>query len=153
MIEDLADLEELGPVDYVIIEFPGRVLNPDLAPELVRLVRDGTVEILDMLVLHKDADGVVTTVELDEAAQETGILASLPCDLPGLLTDEDIAVASAAIEPGTSAGFLIWENTWAAPFARSVRRSGGVVAASGRIPLPELIQAIEAIDAAGSGGS
>lgn len=136
--------EELGPIDYVVIEFPGNRFNGELAPELVKLIASGLVRIIDLVFIHKDADGTVTAVELEDAEpEEAGVLAGLECDVPGLLADEDVAAVAAVLDPGSSAGLLVWENVWAAPFAGAVRRAGGQLVASGRIPLTDLLDSLD----------
>lgn len=139
--------DELGPVDYALIEFPGARFDGALAPALIDLVRAGLIELLDVVFIHKAADGTVDVVELHEAeAAEAGELADLECDLPGLSTDADIEAVAAALEPGTSAGLFVWENLWAAPFSATIRRLGGQLVASGRIPVSDLLTSIEAAD-------
>lgn len=137
--------DELGPIDYVVIEFPGNRFNGELTPALVDLVRSGLVRIIDLVFIHKDDDGTVTAVELEDAEpEEAGELAGLECDVPGLLSDEDVASVAELLDPGCSAGLLVWENVWAAPFAGAIRRSGGELVASGRIPLTDLIESLDA---------
>jgi hypothetical protein len=136
--------DELGTIDFVVIEFPGSRFNGELGTALIDLVRQGLVRIIDLVFIHKGADGVVDAVELADAEpEECGALAGLECDVPGLLADEDVAAAAEALEPGSSAALIIWENVWAAPFARAVRQSGGELVASGRIPLADVLASIE----------
>lgn len=136
--------EEIGTIDYVVIEFPGNRFNGQLGNSLIELVQQGLVRIIDLVFIHKDVHGTVTAVALEDAEpEECGPLAGLECDVPGLLADEDVAAAAEALEPDSSAGLIVWENVWAAPFATAVRQSGGQVVASGRIPLAELLEAIE----------
>lgn len=146
----MTDHEELGPVDYVVIEFPGNRFNGELAPALVDLIGRGLIRIIDLVFIHKDAAGTVTAVELEDAdAEEAGVLAGLECDVPGLLADEDVAKVADLLAPNSSAGLLVWENVWAAPFAGAVRRAGGELIASGRIPLADMLDSIdEALDEA-----
>lgn len=146
--------EEIGTIDYVVVEFPGQVFNGDLAPDLIDLVDRGLVRIIDLLLLHKDQDGIVTAVELEEApAEEAGLLVTVERGFPGLLPDEDIAAAGEALEPDTSAALIVWENLWVAPLATAIRRRGGQLVASGRIPIAEVLESIEAIEAAERGDS
>ncbi len=136
--------DEIGTIDYVVIEFPGNRFNGDLGESLIDLVRQGLVRIIDLVFIHKDAEGTVTAVELENAEDdECGPLSGLECDCPGLLSDEDVEAAAEALEPDSSAGLIVWENVWAAPFARAVRRSGGQLVAGGRIPLAEVLEALD----------
>lgn len=136
--------EELGTIDYVVIEFPGNRFNGDLGSALVDLVRQGLVRIIDLVFIHKDAGGAVNAVMLEDAdADECGELAGLECDAPGLLSDEDVEAAAEALDADSSAALIVWENVWAAPFAHAVRQSGGQLVASGRIPLAEVLEAID----------
>ncbi len=145
--------DEIGTIDYVVIEFPGNRFNGELTPALVDLVRSGLIRIIDLVFIHKDEDGSVTAVELEDAdPEEAGQLSGLPCDIPGLLSDEDVDKVGEVLEPNSSAALLVWENVWAAPFAGAVRRAGGQLVASGRIPLTDLLDSLddEPADAAGA---
>jgi hypothetical protein len=135
-----ASLDELGPVDYVVVEFPAGASNftGEMAAELLALVDAGTIRVIDVLILTKDDDGEVEATELSDV-DELGELATL-------LAAEDVAHLAAAMEPGSTAGVLIWENLWAAPFAAAARRSGGQLIANGRIPIQAIIASIEADD-------
>jgi hypothetical protein len=137
-------LEEMGPIDYLIVEWPGRQPNGEIAPHLIDLVDRGLVRILDLIVLTKEEDGTVDVVEIGELPA----LAALGGATSGLIDEEDAALAGGVLEPGTSAALLVYENRWAAPFATAVRRSGGQLVASGRIPIQELIAALDAAEAA-----
>lgn len=142
-----ASLDELGPVDYVVVEFPAGASNftGEMAAELLSLVDAGTIRVIDMLILTKDNDGAVEATELSDVG-ELGELAALEAELAELLAEEDVAHLAAAMEPGSTAGVLIWENLWAAPFAAAARRSGGQLIANGRIPIQAIIASIEADD-------
>jgi uncharacterized membrane protein len=138
---------EMGPVDYLLVEWPGRQPNGEVAPHLVDLVDRGLIRILDLALIVKDEDGTVAGVELADLGDGSAELSVFEGASSGLISDDDLGEAGAALEPGTSAALLVFENTWAAPFAAAVRRSGGQLVASGRIP----VQAIEAaLDAAES---
>jgi len=138
---------EMGPVDYLLVEWPGRQPNGEVAPHLVDLVDRGLIRILDLALIAKDEDGTVAGVELADLGDGSAELSVFEGASSGLISDDDLGEAGAALEPGTSAALLVFENTWAAPFAAAVRRSGGQLVASGRIP----VQAIEAaLDAAES---
>ena len=136
---------ELGPVDWIVVEFPGSRFNGEMAPALRDLVERDLVRVLDLLVLKKDADGTLEAFELSDLdPAEIGELRSYEEELATLLSEEDVTAIGEAIEPGNSAAVLVWENSWAAPFASAVRRSGGQLVASGRIPIQALLAAIEA---------
>jgi hypothetical protein len=141
-------LDELGPVDFVIVEFPAGAANftGEMADELIKLVDAGTIRIIDILVLVKDADGGVEAMEFEDL-EELGPLQVLEAELAELLAEEDVEYLAAAMDPGSVAGVLIYENIWAAPFASAARRSGGQLIANGRIPIQAIIAAIEADEA------
>jgi len=144
-MDEVDDVDELGPVDWIVVEFPGSKFNGQIAPALLDLVERDLIRLLDLLVLKKDADGSLEAFELSDLDQgEIGDLRTYELELAMLLSEEDVTSLAAAIEPGSSAGVLVWENTWAAPFASAVRRSGGQLVASGRIPIQALLAAIEA---------
>jgi uncharacterized membrane protein len=135
--------DEIGTIDYVVLEFPGNRFNGEITPALVDLLRSGLIRIIDLVFIHKDEDGTVTAVELEDAdPDEAGHLSGLPCDIPGLLSDEDVDKVGEVLEPNSSAALLVWENVWAAPFAGAVRRAGGQLVASGRIPLDDLLESL-----------
>jgi hypothetical protein len=138
-------LDELGPVDYVVVEFPAGASNftGEMAAELRALVDSKTIRVIDVLILTKDADGSVEATELSDV-DELGELETIEAELAELLAADDVAQLAVAMEPGSTAGVLIWENLWAAPFAAAARRSGGQLIADGRIPLQAIIASIEA---------
>jgi hypothetical protein len=144
-MDEVDAVDELGPVDWIVVEFPGSKFNGEIAPALLDLVERDLVRVLDLLVLKKDADGSLEAFELSDLDQgEIGGLRTYESGLAMLLSEEDVTSLAAAIEPGSSAAVLVWENTWAAPFASAVRRSGGQLVASGRIPIQAMLAAIEA---------
>jgi hypothetical protein len=148
-VDDVSSPDELGPVDWIVVEFPGSTFNGEIAPALADLVERDLVRVLDLLVLKKDADGSLEAFELSDLDEaEVGGLRSYETALAMLLSEEDVTALAAAIEPGSSAAVLVWENLWAAPFASAVRHSGGQLVASGRIPIQALLAAIEADDEA-----
>jgi hypothetical protein len=138
-------LDELGPVDFVIVEFPAGASNftGEMVTELLALVDAGTIRVIDMLVLIKDADGSVDATELLDL-EDLGELRSLEAELAELLAEEDVEHLAAAMDPGSTAGVIVYENLWAAPFASAARRAGGQLIANGRIPTQAIIAAIEA---------
>jgi hypothetical protein len=146
-------LDELGPVDYLVVEFPAGAANftGEMAKELLALVDAGTIRVIDVLILTKDENGKVEPMELSDVGDH-GELQALEAQLAELLAADDVAHLAAAMEPGSTAGVLIWENLWAAPFASAARRSGGQLIANGRIPIQAIIASIEADEAAATEG-
>ena len=146
-------LDELGPIDYLVVEFPAGASNftGEMARELVKLVDAGTIRVVDILILQKDADGSVEAMELSDVG-ELGELQAIEAQLAELLAEEDVLNLAACMEPGSVAGVLIWENLWAAPFAAAARRSGGQLIANGRIPIQAIIASIEADEALATEG-
>jgi hypothetical protein len=146
-------LDELGPVDYVVVEFPAGASNftGEMAKELLALVDSGTIRVIDVLILTKNEDGSVDATELSDI-ENLGPLQAVEAELAELLAADDVAHLAAAMDPGSTAGVLIWENLWAAPFASAVRRSGGQLIANGRIPIQAIIASIEADEAPPSEG-
>jgi uncharacterized membrane protein len=140
------DVSEMGPVDYILVEWPGRQPNGEVAPHLVDLVDRGLIRILDLAFVTKDEDGTVAGIELADLGDGAGELEVFEGASSGLLSDDDLTEAAAALEPGTSAAILVFENTWAAPFAAAVRRSGGQLVASGRIPVQAILAALDAAE-------
>jgi hypothetical protein len=136
---------ELGPVDYLVVEFPPGATHftGEMAAELGALVDAGTIRVLDILILAKAEDGAVEALEIDDldALDE---LRAAEATLATILAEEDVEHLAAAMEPGTVAGVLVWENCWAAPFAAAARRSGGQLIATGRIPIQAIIASLEA---------
>lgn len=144
-----SEVDELGPVDYLVVEFPADKANfsGEMASELSALIDRDVVRVLDLLFLKKNLDGSVEGFESHEFEDsEIGKLRELESELAMLLAEEDVESIGAALEPGSIAAVLVWENTWAAPFGSAVRRSGGQMVASGRIPIQALAAALEADD-------
>lgn len=138
-------LDELGPVDWIVVEFPGSRFKGEIAPILEDLVERGTIRVLDLLVIRKDEDGGLDFFELSDLdASEIGGLRSYETALAMLLSEEDVTAVAAAVEPGSTAALLVWENRWAAPFGSAVRHAGGQLVAGGRIPVQALLAAVEA---------
>jgi hypothetical protein len=141
-------INDLGPVDYIVVEFPAGASNftGEMAEELLKLVDAGTIRVIDVLILTKNDDGSIDAMELGDVA-ELGEMQRVEAELAELLAEDDIVNLAAAMDPGSTAGVLIWENLWAAPFASAARRSGGQLIADGRIPIQAIIASIEADDA------
>jgi hypothetical protein len=148
-----ADLDSLGPVDYIVVEFPAGASNftGEMAKELLALVDSGTIRVIDILILTKSDDGTIEAKEFSDVG-ELGELQALEAQLAELLAEDDVVHLAAAMEPGSTAGVLIWENLWAAPFASAARRSGGQLIANGRIPIQAIIASIEADEASATEG-
>ena len=143
-------IDELGPVDYIVVEFPGSKFNGEIAPALVDLVDRGIVRVLDLIMIVKEADGSFDAIEIaDLDESEVGQLLRLETHIAELLSEEDVVSLAAAIEPGSTAALLVYENKWAAPFASAVRHAGGQLVANGRIPIQALVAALEADDEEG----
>ena len=142
------DLEDMGPVDYVLIEFPDGVHKGEAAPILLDLVDRGVIRILDLMFLSKAEDGSTTALEIaDIDGDGKTDFVVFEGAASGLLSDEDRDQAGNAMEPGTAALLIVFENRWAAPFAKAMRGAGGRLAAFGRIPVQELLASLEAAEA------
>lgn len=139
------DINTLGPVDWLVVEFPGSQFNHEIAPALNDLTDRGLVRVLDLLLLKKDADGTMEAFEVADLEEgEIGEIRALETGLGVLLSEDDVEAVAANLEPGSTAACLIWENTWAAPFASAMRRAGGQLVADGRIPVQALLAASQA---------
>ena len=138
---------EMGPIDYLVVEWPGRQPTGAAAPYLLDLVDQGLIRILDLAFIAKGEDGSVVGIDIAEVGNEVTEFAVFEGASSGLIGDEDIERAAGVLEPGTSAALLVYENTWAAPFATAVRRGGGELVASGRIPVEDLLAALDAAEA------
>jgi hypothetical protein len=144
-----AELDELGPIDYVVLEWPGAFPDTsEVQPLLLDLVDRGIIRILDIGFVAKDEDGEVTGLEVGDIKQVTAAFAEFEGASSGLLGFDDLQEAASALEPGTSAAVLVWENRWAAPVAAALRRSGGQLAASGRLPVQAILAALDAVESA-----
>lgn len=143
----MADDIEFGPVDYLIAEFPGNKMTGEGLPILVDLVDRGIIRIMDLRFVRREQDGSTTYLELADLDLDGEFdVAVFEGVSSGLLDDSDLRDATAALEPGCSAGVLVYENRWAAPFVGALRRSGAEVVASGRIPVADLLAAVDALD-------
>jgi hypothetical protein len=137
-------IDELGPVDYLVVEFPGSNFTGEIMPELVDLVQRGIVRVLDLVLIKKDDDGSYEAFEFADIEDGTlGELRELERELADLLSEDDVTAVAETLEAGSTAGLLVYENLWAAPFASAVRRSGGQLIANGRIPVQALLAALE----------
>ena len=134
----MAGIEEMGPIDYIVIEWPDRQPSGEAMPKLVELVDAGIIRVLDLVFITKDEDGDVLTMEISDLPPEFEVFEGARS---GLLDDGDIDEAANALQPGTSAAILMWENHWAAPFAIALRRNGAQLVASGRVPVQALLAA------------
>jgi Family of unknown function (DUF6325) len=134
----------IGPVEYLILGFPGNNFTGQIVPELAKLLDSGLVRIIDLTFITKDAAGRVDVVEYD-AVEELAAFAGLDAEVGGILTDEDIAHAAQSLEPNTSAALLIWEDTWATPFAEAVRNANGVILEGARVPREIIEEVMEAL--------
>jgi hypothetical protein len=146
MTEQATDsLDELGPVDWIVVEFPGSRFRGEIAPILDELVERGTIRVLDLILIRKGEDGALDFFELSDLDEnEMGSLRAYETELAMLLSEDDVTAVAAAVEPGSTAALLVWENRWAAPFGSAVRHAGGQLMASGRIPVQALLAAVEA---------
>ena len=141
-------LEEMGPIDYIVLEWAGdRPVTGEVMPLLLDLVDRGVIRILDIAFLVKAEDGSVAAIDFAEVAAKDAGLAEFVGAASGLLGQDDLEEAATVLEPGTVAGVLVWENRWAAPVAVALRRSGGQLVASGRIPVQAILASLDATEA------
>jgi hypothetical protein len=138
-------LDELGPIDYIVVEWPGRQPTGEAVPHLIDLVDRGIIRILDIALMAKDADGTVGALDFGDLPPDSDY-AQFAGASTGILDQEELEEAASVLEPGSAAAVLIYENTWAAPFASAVRRGGGQLVASGRIPVQGIIAALDALE-------
>jgi Family of unknown function (DUF6325) len=140
-------LDDLGPVDYLVVEFPTGHSNftGEMARELAALSAAGTIRLLDLLVLQKDEQGTIEAFEIDDL-DEVDDLVVLEAEIAEILAAKDVAHLAESMENGSTAGVVVWENRWAAPFASAARRAGGQLIASGRIPIQAIVASLEADD-------
>jgi hypothetical protein len=147
------ELDEMGPIDFVLIEWPGGQPTGEALPHLVDLVDRGIIRVLDLAFIMKAEDGSVAGVEISELGDQVEEVKVFEGASSGLISDEDRAEAGEAMEPGTSAALLVYENRWAGPFAAAVRRSGGQLVADGRIPVQAFLAALEAAEESENAGA
>jgi hypothetical protein len=141
------EFEEMGPIDYLVVEFPGSRMTGEGFPLLIDLVERGIIRVLDLQFLTKAADGSVSGLDIADLTGDGALdLAVFDGASSGLLGQEDLVEAAEALEPGSSAAVVVYENLWAAPLAAALRRGGGQLVASGRIPVPALVAALDAVE-------
>lgn len=146
------EFDDVGPIDYLVVEYPGKSPTGEALPYLVDLVDRGLIRILDLVFVRKDPDGSVTAIDLADLTRDAGTdLAVFEGATSGLLGQDDIDEAGRAIGPGSTAAIAMYENRWAAPFARALRRSGARLVAVGRIPVQDVIAALDSAEAAAAG--
>ena len=143
----MTEAEAHGPVDFVLIEFSGDRLTGGAGQALLDLVDRGIVAVYDVLVLGKSDDGTVYAVDLEESPEQVGSFGALAWVRSGLLTEDDMREAAGALEPGKLAVLIVYENTWAVPFVAAAREAGGELIASARIPAPDVMAALDDLDA------
>jgi hypothetical protein len=141
------DLDDIGPIDYLVVEFPGSKMTGEGLPLLVDLVDRGIIRILDFVFVKKELDGSVMGMAIADLDKDGTLdLAVFEGASSGLLGQEDLDEAGTVLEPGSSAGLLVYENRWAAPFAKALRRGGGQLVAHGRIPVQAVLAALDATE-------
>jgi len=144
-----ADVDEMGPIDYIVVEFPGSKMTGEGFPLLIDLVDRGVIRIIDLVFVTKDLDGSVQGIAIADLDGDGQLdLAAFEGASSGLLGEDDVEEAGSVLEPGSSAGILVYENVWAGPFASALRRGGGQLVASGRIPVQALLAALDAAESA-----
>jgi uncharacterized membrane protein len=139
-------LREMGPIDYIILEWPSEPSGDEVVPLLLDLVDRGIIRILDIAFVSKGEDGELTAIEIGDLGPTAAAFGAFDGAASGLVDDDDLQDAASALEPGTSAAILVWENRWAAPVAIALRRSGGQLVASGRIPVQALVASLDALE-------
>jgi hypothetical protein len=143
------DTQETGPIDYLVVEFPQNRMTGEGFPLLLDLVDSGIIRVLDLVFVRRELDGSVAAVEIADFDQDGELdLALFEGASSGLVGQDDIDEMASVLEPGSSAGLLVYENTWAGPFAAALRRGGAELVASGRIPTQAVLASLEAMEAA-----
>jgi hypothetical protein len=142
------DLDQMGPIDYLVVEFPGSRMTGEGLPLLVDLVERGIIRIIDLMFVQKREDGSVVGMELADFDSDGRLdLAVFEGVSSGILGPDDIEETGGILEPGSTAALLVYENAWAAPLAVAMRKGGGQLVASGRIPVQALLAALDAAEA------
>ena len=144
---EAADIEEMGPIDYVLIEWADSEPTGEAVPIVLDLVDRGIIRVLDFALFAKNEDGDVAAIDFGELPEHAAALEEFRGASSGVLADEDLAEAAAAISPGALAALIVYENSWAIPFVTAARNSGGDVIASARIPAADVLAALEALEA------
>jgi len=142
------ELDELGPIDYLVVEFPAS-MQPDGSAlvHLIDLVDRGIIRVLDLAFVKRETDGSVIGIDISDMDMTGDVDVTLfGGAATGMLGDDDLSEAGAVLEPGCSAAVLLYENTWAAPFARALRAKGAQVVANGRIPVQSILAALDSLD-------
>ena len=142
------ELDEMGPIDFILVEWPGKQPTGEAVPYLVDLVDKGIIRVLDLAFITKAEDGSVAGIDIADLGEQVEEMKVFAGASSGVLSDDDFAEAAEALEPGTSAALLVYENRWAGPFAAAVRRSGGQLVANGRIPVQAFLAALDAAEEA-----
>ncbi len=137
----------VGPVEYILLAFPGNQFKGEIVPALARLIDSNTVRIIDLVFIGKDADGNVVMFEFDQL-DELAPFAELQGEAGGFVSEEDVAYAAAGLDPNTSAALIVWEDTWATEFAEAVWNANGVVLEGGRIPHELVLEAMAELGSA-----
>ena len=139
---------EVGPIDYLVVEYPESGPTGEALPHLLDVVRRGIIRVLDMAIIVKNEDGSYVQMDLADVtpviAAELGLLDG---SATGLLDDDDLAEAASVLMPGRIGAVIVYENAWAAPFATALRRAGGEAVAGGRIPVQDILDTLDAIEA------
>jgi dihydroorotase-like cyclic amidohydrolase len=147
------ELDEMGPIDYVLIEWPDRQPTGEAAPIVVDLVDRGIIRVIDVAFIAKSEDGEASGIDLAEVASEVTELKAFEGAPSGLISDDDVQDAAQVLEPGTSAALIVYENRWAGHLAATLRRSGAQLVANGRIPVQAVLAALDAAEQAEVGAS
>ena len=143
---DRDDFEEMGPIDYIVLEWPAQQPTGEVGPMIIDLVDRGIIRILDIAFMAKGEDGSVAALDLGGLNGGGQGFEEFEGASSGLLGQDDLEEAASVLEPGTSAAILVWENRWAAPVAVALRKSGGQLVASGRIPVQAILASLDAVE-------
>ncbi len=147
------DIEEMGPIDYVVLEWPSGQPTGEAAPLIIKAHDQGIIRILDVAIMAKDENGEVASVELGALNGDGAGLSDFEGASTGLIGQDELDDAAGVLQPGTLAAVLVWENRWAAPIASAIRRSGGQLVAAGHIPVQAILAQLDALEALASEGS
>lgn len=143
----MTDLDQMGPVDYLVVEFPGNRMTGKAFPLFLDLVDRGVIRIIDLAFVRRSADGVPVEVPVADVASGVPEVAPFNGAASGLIGPDDIEAVGAVIEPGGTAAVVVYENTWAAPLAVALREGGAQLVASARIPVQGLLAALDEAEA------